>query len=81
MWGQAGQGAPGQQDVLRVLAPFSEGLTEDEIVAQSGLCGEVVQAALEELERHDVLKEEEGRWRFTVELMRRWVADGTGNER
>jgi hypothetical protein len=29
---------------------------------------------LETLARHDVVMEADGRWQFTVELMRRWVA-------
>jgi hypothetical protein len=74
VWDQAARGAAGQQDALRILAPFEQGLPLEEIASQSGLSLSAARAALETLRRHDVVEEVEGRWRFTVELMRRWVS-------
>ena len=45
-----------------------------EIARQVGLALEDVGRALEMLKRHDVVMEVDGLWQFTVELMRRWVA-------
>jgi DNA-binding IclR family transcriptional regulator len=59
--------------VLRALAPSEAGLTADALVQRTGIDRLAVEAALETLARHDVVAEEDGRWRFTVELMRRWV--------
>ena len=39
-----------------------------------------VQAALESLQRHDVVKQDNGQYIYTVELMRRWVAQQTGKK-
>jgi DNA-binding IclR family transcriptional regulator len=69
--------------VLRALAHLSPvpqgglegGLPVEEIAHQAGLAPEKVKRALETLARHDVVMEAEGRWQFTVELMRRWVRD------
>jgi len=73
VWGQAEQGVPGQQTVRRVLAPHPAGLTLPELAAAAGLEEVAAHAALETLARHDVVVQQEARWRFTVELMRRWV--------
>jgi len=73
VWGQAGQGAPGQQALLRLLAPYPQGLSLEQIIATSGMSPASVRAALKELQHHDVLHEEAGQWRYTVELFRRWV--------
>jgi DNA-binding IclR family transcriptional regulator len=57
---------------------FEEGVERGqagaEIARQSGLSPEEVSGALETLLRHDVMMEVDGRWRFSVELMRRCVA-------
>jgi hypothetical protein len=74
VWGQAAQGIPGQQAVLCSLAPAETGLPVREIARRLDIPLAGVEAALETLARHDVVQEEEdSRWRFTVELMRRWV--------
>jgi hypothetical protein len=73
VWGQAAQGVPGQQAVLRALAPSEEGLGVEELLHLTDLKTKEALDALKTLARHDVLREEAGRWRFTVELMRRWV--------
>jgi hypothetical protein len=84
VWRQAETSAPpGQTAVLHALADLLEdpepptrsvGLSTDEVARQTGLAPEETERALETLARHDVAKEENGRWQFTVELMRRWVA-------
>jgi len=49
-------------------------MVTDEIARHAGLALEEVARALETLARHDVVMKEDGRWQFTVELMRRWMA-------
>ena len=75
IWGQAGQGAEGQQELLKFIAAFSEGISIEGIAARLGPNSENTASALRELERHDILREKNGQWQFTVELMRRWVKD------
>lgn len=74
IWGQAAQGAPGQHAALQALARSEKGSTVRIIAQDTCIIDEVIKDALETLQRHDVVKEEDGgRWHFTVELMRRWV--------
>ena len=65
---------PGQTAVLRALARSEAGMPVGETAERAGLTAEEVEGALETLKRHDVVMEEDDRWRFTVELMRRRVA-------
>jgi hypothetical protein len=65
---------PAQNAVLQALAPVAFGLPFPDLAARVRYPEPIVQAALETLERHDVVVQREGRWTFTVELMRRWVA-------
>jgi DNA-binding IclR family transcriptional regulator len=79
VWVQAEKSEPaGQTAVLRALAHLTEDegrtTTVEEIAAEARLTPEQTQRALEALERHDVVMQENGGWKFTVELMRRWVA-------
>jgi hypothetical protein len=75
VWWQAETSEPpGQTVVLRALAQSEVGMPAEEVARQAGLALEEVGRALETLARHDVVMEEDGRWQFTVELMRRWVA-------
>jgi hypothetical protein len=84
VWGQANDPrAPGQHALLIALAQADGGVTVDELVAslgrgagRRGSRGEedTVAAALDALERHDVVaRDAEGRVDFTVPLMRRWI--------
>ncbi len=75
VWGQAGQGAEGQQKMLEFVAAFPDGISFDGIVARFGRDIKGLTKAVKELERHDVLREKDGQWMFTVELMRRWVKE------
>ncbi|WP_243902453.1 ATP-binding protein [Aetokthonos hydrillicola] len=69
VWGQAAEGASGQQDILRAIAPQPEGLTLTHLATRC----DVTQDAIETLKRHDVIEEVEGRVRIVVELFRLWV--------
>ncbi|MEO0684119.1 MAG: hypothetical protein AAFY76_03490 [Cyanobacteria bacterium J06649_11] len=76
VWNQAKQGAVGQQAVLKVLAPHPEGLNFEDVIKEvsiEGLDEATLQQALKTLQRHDVVKETQGRWRIIVELFRRWL--------
>ncbi|BAZ10653.1 ATPase [Calothrix sp. NIES-4071] len=69
VWGQASDGAVFQQDILKVIAPYPEGLTLREIAQ----LGNATEEAIETLKRHDVIEVKEGEVRIVVELFRRWV--------
>jgi hypothetical protein len=73
VWGQATQGAAEQQHILRVLAPYIEGLTTEDIIRVTGINEEDLQLAIETLVRHDVITKTQSRWCIVVELFRRWV--------
>ncbi|WP_236144426.1 AAA family ATPase [Nostoc sp. CMAA1605] len=73
VWGQAAQDVEGQQEILKVLAPYVEGLSFDALAESTGMSGEGLQRALDTLKRHDVVEEVGGGWRIMVELFRRWV--------
>lgn len=85
VWRQAEKSGPGGQiEVLRVLAEHPEGLTIGQMTTipeagNSASCRsfqEGLPGILDALRRHDVIVQaDDGRWQFTVELMRRWVAD------
>jgi hypothetical protein len=77
VWGQAGQGAEGQQEVLKLLASSPDGISFERIISHFSSDSKKLNsdAALRELQRHDVLLEKDGKWQFTVELMRRWVKE------
>ncbi len=73
VWGQAGQDAPGQQDILKALATYSGSCSRDMLQELTGLDETTINNALEILSRHDVIVETEGNLKFAVELFRRWV--------
>ncbi|MBK8898612.1 MAG: hypothetical protein IPN66_15720 [Candidatus Competibacteraceae bacterium] len=75
IWAQAGEAPPGQQTLLKLLAPHGDGLDQAILREQSGLDPAAFTDALDALERHDVVNCHNGRCRYSVELMRRWVAD------
>ncbi len=77
VWVQAENSEPREQiAVLKVLSDTSLSLTD--IVNQTNLDLSQAQTALETLQRHDVIKQENGQYAYTVELMRRWVAQQRG---
>ncbi|BDA66289.1 hypothetical protein CAL7716_004550 [Calothrix sp. PCC 7716] len=74
VWGQAMQGASGQQAILLVLAPHQEGLGIEEITQLITDANDItIMEALMALQRHDVVEQHQGRWRIVVELFRRWI--------
>jgi len=76
IWAQAGEAPPGQHALLQVLAHHAHGLDQTTLQQRSGLTPATCGAALAALIRHDVIVCQEGICRYTVELMRRWVASG-----
>ena len=76
IWDQAEKDdPPNQTATLRTLASAPAPPTTADIAQRAGLAPGSVQSALEALERFDVVEQAGGRWGYTVELMRRWVAD------
>jgi len=73
VWGQATQGAPGQQEVLRAIARHREGLDINTLAEVTGMNETNLQPALDSLIRHDVVYETDGKWCFIVELFRIWL--------
>ena len=73
VWGQAEQDAPGQTDILQVLAPHREGLAVEIVRERTGLDEAILSTAIDTLKRHDVIEEKAGYLRILVELFRRWV--------
>jgi hypothetical protein len=72
VWVQAENSEPaGQTAILEALC--HEALSITEIVDKIDLSLAQVQAALETLQRHDVVMHNDGQYLYTVELMRRWV--------
>ncbi len=79
VWGQAAQDAPGQQEIIKALAPYPQGLTRENLAAETGLDREIIEKAIAILIRHDVIEEDNGNYRIIVELFRRWVVMKTVN--
>jgi hypothetical protein len=75
-WAQAGEAPPGQQALLKILAEHRNSLDQNVWCEQSRLNPAAFEAAVEALERHDVVSGEKGVCRYRVELMCRWVAVG-----
>ena len=77
VWQQAAEGATHQQDILKALAPHPQGLTESELISQTNLPNETLQAALKTLKDHDVIRSQKNNeiinWAIAVELFRTWV--------
>ncbi|MEG4966520.1 ATP-binding protein [Microcoleus sp. B6-A1] len=73
VWGQATRGTPGQQEVLRAIAPHPEGLDINTLAEITGMNDTNLQQALNSLIRHDVVSARDGKWRIIVELFRHWV--------
>jgi hypothetical protein len=77
VWQQASEGAAHQQDILKALAPYPQGITESELISQTNLPSETLQAALKTLKDHDVIRSQKTNeivnWAIAVELFRNWV--------
>ncbi|MFB2976954.1 ATP-binding protein [Microseira sp. BLCC-F43] len=73
VWGQAVRGAALQQTILRAIAPHPQGLSLDAIAQSLTTNCQNLQAPIKNLQRHDVVRETDGRIHIIVELFRRWV--------
>ena len=77
VWQQASEGAAHQQDILKALAPHPQGITEPELISQTNLPSETLQAALKTLKDHDVIRSQKTNeivnCAIAVELFRNWV--------
>jgi predicted transcriptional regulator len=75
VWGQASQGARGQQEIIKALASQPQGLNKDDLATVTNLNSETIEAAIETLKRHDVIAEKDGNYYPIVELFRQWVIE------
>lgn len=75
VWGQSAQGATGQQEILKILAPHPEGINLEAIIESINMDEIILNEAIETLKRHDVIKETNGLYHIIVELFRRWVLE------
>ncbi|MFO5529134.1 MAG: AAA family ATPase, partial [Cuspidothrix sp.] len=74
VWGQAGENNDNtQQIILTYLAKQTAGLTVNELTELTRIDKTDLQKALDTLERHDVILENQEHWKIIVELFRRWV--------
>lgn len=73
VWGQAGENGNTEQVILSHLAKSPQGLSLNDLVELTGIDESNLQTALDTLTRHDVIAENQGRWRIIVELFRLWV--------
>jgi hypothetical protein len=74
VWGQAGENNDHTQQVILIhLAKYPQGLSLNDLVELTRIDESNLQTALDTLTRHDVIAENQGRWRIIVELFRRWV--------
>ncbi len=73
VWGQATEGTPGQQEILKALAPHLKGMNFKRLSEATGMDEMSLQEALTTLDRHDVVRESDGCYCISVELFRRWV--------
>ncbi len=72
VWAQAATSKPtGQLDILKVLCDSPH--SSQELAQATSLSLEQVNAALETLQRHDVIQQRGEQYIYTVELMRRWA--------
>jgi AAA ATPase domain len=75
VWNQSSQDVPHQQTILTALTPHPTGLSLIELSTITNLTLPEINAALKILERHDVAIYEQDKWRISIELFRRWVAN------
>lgn len=73
IWEQSGEGGGDQQRVQQVLAPHRDGLDLEILADRCRIATGTLERILITMKDHDLIFEEDRRYRFTVELMRRWV--------
>lgn len=79
VWQQAGEGSPGQQQIIKAIAPHPTGLDFNTLKTVTNLDSNSLQNALDTLSRHDVIQEIDHHWQIIVELFRRWVVSHQNN--
>ena len=75
IWKQAAEGAAGQQEILKALAPHQDGLIQAELLKITQLTQKQLEEALKTLDNHDVIQQIDGRFKIVVELFRRWLLE------
>ena len=75
VWGQAAQDIEGQQEIIKALAPYPQGLSELNLIVrvQTTIDEATARNAIAILQRHDVILQTDAGWQIIVELFRRWV--------
>ncbi|NMF81865.1 ATP-binding protein [Nodosilinea sp. P-1105] len=73
VWAQAGQDPAGQQALLAALAPHPDGLPIEALWEAVDLDEAACAAAVQTLENHDVVRQDQGQVAIIVEVFRRWV--------
>ncbi|MEI6777581.1 MAG: HAMP domain-containing protein [Chloroflexales bacterium] len=82
VWSQAHQShQPSQTTILMILSAHPEGCIAAAIAQETALDLPIIMAALETLVIHDVITCTDGYYRYTVELMRRWVLKMHGEKK
>jgi hypothetical protein len=77
IWSQASKNPTGQQAILQALALHEAGLDRTALQRASSLEPAAFNDALDALQRHDVVTVVNERYRYAVELMRRWVVSNS----
>ncbi|MCI0528965.1 MAG: hypothetical protein L0Y56_16125, partial [Nitrospira sp.] len=65
-------------DSIQHFDAIGQGLSLTDIAKEASLSLDQTRAALDTLQRHDVIIQENGKYRYAVELMRRWVKKEKG---
>ena len=74
VWNQAAQDTPCQQEILWILAKATDGEASlSGLRRKSRLSEEAIAQALTTLKRHDVVRDDDGKWQIIVPLFREWV--------
>lgn len=73
VWDQAGRDVPEQQAILQALASHPDGLNLDDLRSATKLRKGTLNAALELLQRHDVVEIQGNQAQILVELFRQWL--------
>ena len=73
IWGQAARDIVEQQEIIKALAPYPQGLSESDLIAQDKLKPDIFYQAIATLSRHDVVMPTDKGWKIIVELFRQWV--------
>ncbi|WP_339390246.1 ATP-binding protein [Crocosphaera watsonii] len=75
IWNQAATSPDGQQEIIKILAPYQQGLTINQLLETSNFTESEIEPIIESLKRHDVIEEKDNKYVITVELFRQWVTN------